>query len=155
MKIPIFGCRYLSYSIAFLRKIALEHGVRIRMVGGASSIPTREIGGNQMKRGTKRALSTSALAVTLLPGAARAETLLETIIGVIVDGGNSYTWERVELPGTYCGNGSQYKFFMRRTSSPNLLFFFEGGGACWDYDTCSGRAGVLGAANPNGSAATS
>ena len=27
---------------------------------------------------------------------------------------------------------------------------FEGGGACWDYDTCSGRAGVLGAANPNG-----
>jgi hypothetical protein len=86
----------------------------------------------------------------LLPGAARAETLIESIIGVIVDGGNSYTWERVELPGTYCGNGSQYKFFMRRTSSPNLLFFFEGGGACWDYDTCSGRAGVLGAANPNG-----
>ena len=98
----------------------------------------------------RRAFWMSALAVMLLPGAARAETLVETIVNVIVDGGNNYNWERVELPGTYCGNGSQYKFFMRRTSSPNLLFFFEGGGACWDYDTCSGRAGVLGAANPNG-----
>jgi hypothetical protein len=98
----------------------------------------------------KRALWMSALAAVLLPGAARAETLLDTIVDIIVDGGNSYNWERVELPGTYCGNGSQYKFFMRRTNSPNLLFFFEGGGACWDYDTCSGRAGTLGAANPNG-----
>jgi hypothetical protein len=76
--------------------------------------------------------------------------ILEDIVDVIVDGGNTYDWEKVELPGTVCGNGSQYRFFLRRTSSPNLLFFFEGGGACWDHDTCSGRAGVLGAANPNG-----
>jgi len=31
-----------------------------------------------------------------------------------------------------------------------MVVLFEGGGACWDYDTCSGRAGVLGASNPNG-----
>jgi hypothetical protein len=95
-----------------------------------------------------RALLVVALA--LAPLSARAETLLETIVNVLVDGGNSYAWEKVEIPGTVCGNGSQYKFFIRRTSSPDLLFFFEGGGACWDYDTCSGRAGGLGAANPNG-----
>jgi len=90
------------------------------------------------------------VAVALAPLSARAESLLETIVNVLVDGGNSYAWEKVELPGTVCGNGSQYKFFVRRTGSPDLLFFFEGGGACWDYDTCSGRAGALGAANPNG-----
>jgi hypothetical protein len=84
------------------------------------------------------------------PGSAHAETLLEQIVGVLVDGGNAYAWEKVELPGSVCGNGSQYKFFVHRTSSPDLLFFFEGGGACWDHDTCSGRAGALGAANPNG-----
>lgn len=95
-------------------------------------------------------LMSSLLAAAVLPGTARAQGLVEGIIDVIVDGGNDYDWQRVELPGTYCGNGSQYKFFVHRTSSPNLLFFFEGGGACWDYDTCSGRAGVLGAANPNG-----
>jgi hypothetical protein len=88
--------------------------------------------------------------LALVPPSVRAETLLETIVNVLVDGGNSYRWEKVEIPGSVCGNGSQYKFFVRRTASPDLLFFFEGGGACWDYDTCSGRAGVLGAANPNG-----
>ncbi|XXT19156.1 pectin acetylesterase-family hydrolase [Sorangium sp. So ce429] len=91
-----------------------------------------------------------ALASAAAPSAAHAQELLDTLVDVVVDGGNDYAWQKVELPGTTCGNGSQYKFFIRRTSSPNVLFFFEGGGACWDYDTCSGRAGVLGAANPNG-----
>jgi hypothetical protein len=98
----------------------------------------------------KRVLICGILAAALTPSAAHAETILEVIVNVLVDGGNNYNWEKVELPGTQCGNGSQYKFFVRRTASPNLLFYFEGGGACWDYDTCSGRAGVLGAANPNG-----
>lgn len=82
--------------------------------------------------------------------AASAEVLVSGIVDVLVDGGNNFTWQKVEPPDAVCGNGSQYKFFVRNTGSPNVLFFFEGGGACWDYDTCSGRAGVLGAANPNG-----
>jgi hypothetical protein len=90
------------------------------------------------------------LAFAATPSAARAEVLVNGIVDVLVDGGNNYSWQKVELPGAKCGNGSQYKFFVHQSSSPNLLFFFEGGGACWDYDTCSGRAGVLGAANPNG-----
>ncbi|UQA58665.1 hypothetical protein [Polyangium aurulentum] len=100
-----------------------------------------------MKRFLTMGLFAAAVAA---PGVARAEVLMTSIIEVIVDGGNDYAWKKVELPGTKCGNGSQYKFFVHQTSSPNVLFLFEGGGACWDYDTCSGRAGVLGAANPNG-----
>ena len=69
----------------------------------------------------------------------------------VVDGGNGYPWERIELPGTQCSNGSQYKFYVHGApGSDDLLILFEGGGACWDYETCSGQAGVLGAANPNG-----
>ncbi|HEU4733948.1 MAG TPA: hypothetical protein VFT22_38920, partial [Kofleriaceae bacterium] len=68
-----------------------------------------------------------------LPTSARAETLLEGLVNLLVDGGNNFNWEEVALPGTQCGNGSQYKFFARRTGSPNVLFFFEGGGACWDF----------------------
>jgi hypothetical protein len=69
----------------------------------------------------------------------------------IVDGGNTYAWQRVELPGTMCSNGSQYRFwYYDAPASNDLLIMFEGGGACWDYETCSGQAGVLGAANPNG-----
>jgi hypothetical protein len=98
----------------------------------------------------KRILMCIVVLHLALPARAHAQTILEGLVDLLVDGGNNYNWERVALPGARCGNGSQYKFFARRTSSPNLLFFFEGGGACWDYDTCSGRAGVLGAANPNG-----
>src|SRR5436190_14428072 len=98
----------------------------------------------------KRFLLFALLLAFSLPRDVSGETLLEGLLNVIVDGGNNYAWERVALPGATCGNGSQYKFFVHKTSSPNLLFFFEGGGACWDYDTCSGRAGILGAANPNG-----
>lgn len=100
----------------------------------------------------KRSLLTCLLALLVPLGAARADVLVSGIVDILVDGGNAYSWQKVELPGTKCGNGSQYKFFVHRstTGSSNLLFFLEGGGACWDYDTCSGRAGVLGAANPNG-----
>ena len=54
-------------------------------------------------------------------------------------------------PGTVCSNGSQYRFwYYDSPTSNNLLISFEGGGACWDYPTCSGQTGILGAANPNG-----
>jgi len=97
-----------------------------------------------MRRGW-RALAVGLLA-SVLPLQAGA-------IGIedIVDGGNDYAWQRVEIPGTVCGNGSQYKFwYYDSPTSQNLLIMFEGGGACWDYETCSGQAGLLGAANPNG-----
>ena len=69
----------------------------------------------------------------------------------IVDGGNNFAWERIEIPGTKCSDGSQYKFWIYDSpTSDNLAVSFEGGGACWDYASCSGELGKLGAANPNG-----
>ncbi|MCA9707668.1 MAG: hypothetical protein KDK70_17595 [Myxococcales bacterium] len=61
-----------------------------------------------------------------------------------------YKWEKVEIPGTVCGNGSQYKFFVNYSeTSQNVMMIFEPGGGCWDFETCSGQAS-LGAANPDG-----
>jgi hypothetical protein len=63
-------------------------------------------------------------------------------------------WQKVDVPassGAICGNGSPYKFFVSRVpDSNNTVFYFEGGGACWDYESCSGQAGIRGARNPNG-----
>lgn len=98
----------------------------------------------------QRWLNGTVVALLLGAGSARAQGITEAIVNVLVDGGNSYAWREVQLPGTVCGDGSPYRFYFYSSGSPNLLFFFEGGGACWDYDTCSGRAGVLGAAHPNG-----
>ena len=61
------------------------------------------------------------------------------------------TWLKVEIPGTVCSDGSQYKFFVNYSNKSNdLEVNFEPGGACWDYDSCSGAGGVRGAANPHG-----
>jgi len=90
------------------------------------------------------------VAAALLP-ASSAFAQMELLVDILVNGGNSYNWQKVALAGSVCGNGSQYKFwYYDSPSSNNMVVLFEGGGACWDYDTCSGRAGVLGASNPNG-----
>jgi hypothetical protein len=60
-------------------------------------------------------------------------------------------WVKIELPDTYCSDGSQYKFFVNwHEGADDLVVIFEPGGACWDYESCSGELGILGAANPNG-----
>src|ERR1041384_2991915 len=62
-----------------------------------------------------------------------------------------FTWQKVELPGTTCGNGSQYKMFVNfSNTSDNLVVVLEPGGACWDYNSCTGKNGIRGAANVNG-----
>jgi len=61
------------------------------------------------------------------------------------------TWEKHELPGTLCGNNSQYKFWTNfSNTSDNLVVVLEPGGACWDFDSCTGVTGIMGAANPDG-----
>ena len=68
-------------------------------------------------------------------------------------------WQTVPIPDAYCSNGSQYKIFISRSrglfnrlagNHKRLLVYLEPGGACWDYESCSGQAGIRGAANPNG-----
>jgi len=64
-----------------------------------------------------------------------------------------FQWETIDLPaasGAACGDGSQYRIFVNRTPlSKNLVLMYEGGGACWDQNACTG-VGHLAAANPNG-----
>jgi len=60
------------------------------------------------------------------------------------------TWEKYEPDGAVCANGSQYKFFVNFSeTSDNVIIFLEGGGACWDYKSCTGT-GIRSAANKDG-----
>lgn len=42
------------------------------------------------------------------------------------------------LPGgdTQCSDGSEYKFFVKQGDPQKLMFYLEGGGACWDGANC-------------------
>jgi hypothetical protein len=59
-------------------------------------------------------------------------------------------WTKWEPEGAACANGSQYKFFVKFSqTSSNVIIYLEGGGACWDYASCTGT-GVRTAANRDG-----
>ncbi|HJS36043.1 MAG TPA: pectin acetylesterase-family hydrolase, partial [Pseudoxanthomonas sp.] len=63
-------------------------------------------------------------------------------------------WQTIQLApqtGAVCGDGSPFKFFVNRVADTrNTIIYMEGGGACWDYASCSGQSGIRGARNPNG-----
>lgn len=49
-------------------------------------------------------------------------------------------WQEITLDpksGASCGDGSPYKFWVkRRAHTSNILTILEGGGACWNYTSC-------------------
>lgn len=59
-------------------------------------------------------------------------------------------WEMFQPEGAECADGTPYKYFIKeRPQSDNVLVIYEGGGACWNYETCSAAAGSLGALGVN------
>ncbi len=63
-------------------------------------------------------------------------------------------WQEVKLhesTGAICGNGSPFKFYInRQPDNNNITLNLEAGGACWDYESCTGQTGIRGARNPHG-----
>lgn len=55
------------------------------------------------------------------------------------------------IPGgdTICSRGTPYSFFVRPAESEKVAIYFQGGGACWNGDTCAPVTGTfLDAVNP-------
>jgi hypothetical protein len=53
------------------------------------------------------------------------------------DGTELGGWEQVRAPATCrCSDGSPYHFWVRRGDPERLLFYLEGGGACFSAETC-------------------
>lgn len=51
------------------------------------------------------------------------------------------TWQVVEPGGdTQCSDGSPYKFHVKPGKTDKLFVFLNGGGACWNAQTCDARA---------------
>jgi hypothetical protein len=51
--------------------------------------------------------------------------------------GANETWQAVAIDGAHCGNGSPLMIGVNLTTRSNdVVIYFQGGGACWDYTTC-------------------
>jgi hypothetical protein len=70
------------------------------------------------------------------PGSSRGPSQVASVTGSTIAG--SSAWEKV-VPGgdCECADGSEFAFFERRADPTRVVFFLDGGGACFDATTCA------------------
>ena len=52
-------------------------------------------------------------------------------------GGQAAQWEKIEPGGeTVCAHGTPYAFWTHEGAGDDLMIYFQGGGGCWNADTC-------------------
>jgi hypothetical protein len=79
-------------------------------------------------------VSSTSAAMTTVPTAA-VTTAPTTTAGPV---GFGDQWERVEAPAEcMCGDGGEWAYFVRRADPTKVLFFLEGGGACFTGEMCA------------------
>ena len=81
--------------------------------------------------------STEAVASTEAP-------VVETIVPEPTDAPvMTPTWETVDAPSDcMCADGSAFHFYLREASPTKVLFYLEGGGACFSGDMCKPGSGT-------------
>lgn len=45
-------------------------------------------------------------------------------------------WTQIPVEGATCARGTPYSFFAHAGNPDKLMVYFQGGGACWNADTC-------------------
>lgn len=51
-------------------------------------------------------------------------------------------WERIEIPGAYCGNGEVYSVYLDKKDFDKLFIEFMAGGVCWNELSCYGDSAL-------------
>lgn len=76
-------------------------------------------------------------------GQATDSTSREKATTAAVDAPPADTWENVAPGGDCaCSDGSEFSFWVRGGDPDKVLLFFEGGGACWDMESCDPDSAV-------------
>jgi hypothetical protein len=92
---------------------------------------------SMMNRGRRRQLSRTICCVALVVSLGRTGPQVAVNAQELPA---RAVWTRVETgEGTGCALGTPYSFFLREGTEPErLLIYFQGGGACWEWVSCSG-----------------
>jgi len=101
--------------------------------------------------------STAAPVVTAAPATTAAPTTVaETVPATTTTAAPAAAWEQVTAPSEcMCADGSPYSYWIHRADPNKVVFFLQGGGACFDAATCafdskSYRVRIGPADDPNG-----
>jgi hypothetical protein len=79
-----------------------------------------------------------AVGCSAAPDRPNASDVTRTTSTAVASSGGSATWQRVDAPSTcMCSDASEFHYFIRRADPTKVLFFLEGGGACFSATTCA------------------
>jgi hypothetical protein len=91
------------------------------------------MGDNRLVAGLARAL---LVAVTLLAAGCTGDDDAQTTAAPAAE--PEPRWVRLQPGGaTSCARGDPYSFWVRRADPAKLVIFFQGGGGCWNAETCA------------------
>ncbi|KYG66157.1 hypothetical protein AZI86_03590 [Bdellovibrio bacteriovorus] len=52
------------------------------------------------------------------------------------------SWQKIEIPGAFCGNGEAYSVFLDYKDADKLVVEFMAGGVCWNDLSCYGQTAL-------------
>lgn len=99
-------------------------------------------GGDAGSDGTD-ATATSDVAPTVATDAPSTSDVTSTTV-TLETGGTAYpvNWEQVDAPeNCMCADGSAFHFYVRTADPTKVLFYLEGGGACFTAEMCASGSG--------------
>lgn len=147
------GARVLGTAAAACRKLLLAHGTYVFHPGRDAHETTRDA--TLAKVGGKLAAELSSVVTAACPTSATPAALqgsVDALVGDVVRNATispnvSDAWTMVTPPTTVeyegktlhpiCSQGTPWVYFVKRGTVNKLLVYFQGGGACFDYLTCS------------------
>ena len=133
-----------SVTVAFSEDVTGFDSVDDLLVTGGTAESPAPDGGSKRRYTANVMTAASAATVTVRIPAAAAADLAGNESAASAAGdtfsvsiGPPPAWKTV-IPGgdTRCADGSEYRFFVRENDPARLLFYLQGGGACWSRSTC-------------------
>lgn len=64
--------------------------------------------------------------------------LFTSLIFLFSLNGLAQSWQKINIPDAFCGDGKPYSIFLKNKSNKKLIIEIMGGGACWSANTCDG-----------------
>jgi len=83
---------------------------------------------------TETTVMDTVVETSVVPDTTVADTVADTVPETTIAGP---MWETLVAPADcMCGDGSEFSYFVHRASPTKVMFFLEGGGACFNAATC-------------------
>ena len=119
-------------------RVILAVGVLVGTVAACSDDTSTATDGTSAAEATTGPAPETSVAATDVPVTDAPSTDAPTTDAPETTVDAAGVWETITAPADcMCGDGSEFSYFVHRTDPTKVMFFLEGGGACFSADTCN------------------